>query len=362
LNNNNKKSKNIYNHSVTRLACVMAFSCSTAIAAPSIPDTDDTTWRYQTPSQPGWSNIVGSCDTSSADTYGREAAANAFNSPSLAGYVDPVDPLPNAGHSHFTSCGTWLGGESAEATISGLTTGEIYQISFYVAGYRPLAEQTARTYEVGNIYRLDVGDESSGFVNFNSTAWIAQTFSFTADDTTETVTIQASGDTTRRSVTHFSIAADSIVILDSDQDGLTDSQELAAGSDINNADSDADGLTDADELNVHGTNTSAADTDSDGLSDFDEINTYNTDPTKADTDGGGVTDGVEVANGTDPLSNNTDDIVSIDSDGDGLTDDVETSLASDPNNTDTDGDGLNDGEEVNTHSTSPSNPDTDVKK
>jgi hypothetical protein len=48
-----------------------------------------------------------------------------------------------------------------------------------------------------------------------------------------------------------------------------------------------------------------------------------------------------------------------DSDQDGLLDAIETILGTDPNNPDTDGDGLKDGEEINTYGTDPLNPDTD---
>ena len=48
-----------------------------------------------------------------------------------------------------------------------------------------------------------------------------------------------------------------------------------------------------------------------------------------------------------------------DSDGDGLNDDVEQVIGTDPNDPDTDGDGLLDGEEVNTYKTDPLDADTD---
>ncbi|HJN74323.1 MAG TPA: OmpA family protein [Myxococcota bacterium] len=54
--------------------------------------------------------------------------------------------------------------------------------------------------------------------------------------------------------------------IDSDGDGLTDSQELAAGTDPGDADSDDDGLTDDRELDIS-TNAQACDTDEDGLPD-----------------------------------------------------------------------------------------------
>ena len=52
----------------------------------------------------------------------------------------------------------------------------------------------------------------------------------------------------------------------------------------------------------------------------------------------GIEDGEEVANGTDPSNE--------DSDNDGLTDSEEISEGTDPTNGDSDGDGATDGEEV----------------
>ncbi|MEY3213700.1 MAG: hypothetical protein RIT28_4181 [Pseudomonadota bacterium] len=70
-------------------------------------------------------------------------------------------------------------------------------------------------------------------------------------------------------------------------------------------DGDGDGLTDLDELAL-GTDTNDADSDDDGLSDGDEVNTLGTDPSRQDTDGGGAPDGEEVTAGTDPLNPDDD--------------------------------------------------------
>ncbi|MEZ4334968.1 MAG: SUMF1/EgtB/PvdO family nonheme iron enzyme [Myxococcota bacterium] len=66
--------------------------------------------------------------------------------------------------------------------------------------------------------------------------------------------------------------------LDADDDGLSNVDELANGSDVFDPDSDDDGVADGAEVNLFGT-----------------------DPTLADTDADGVDDGVEIATGTDPL-------------------------------------------------------------
>lgn len=71
-------------------------------------------------------------------------------------------------------------------------------------------------------------------------------------------------------------------------------------ADNSSADSDQDGLTDSEEA-ILGTDINAADTDNDGLFDRDEVKVYHTDPLKADTDGDGYSDGAEVKGGYNPL-------------------------------------------------------------
>lgn len=99
---------------------------------------------------------------------------------------------------------------------------------------------------------------------------------------------------------------------DTDGDGLTDYEEVyITGTDplkydtddngINDADddSDDDGLSNREEIEL-GTDPRNDDTDGDGLSDYDELNKYNTDPLKADSDGDTLNDGDELAIGLDP--------------------------------------------------------------
>jgi len=59
--------------------------------------------------------------------------------------------------------------------------------------------------------------------------------------------------------------------VDSDGDGLTDSEEAELGTDPGSEDSDGDGLSDGDEVNQHGTDPTSEDTDGDGYSDSDEV-------------------------------------------------------------------------------------------
>jgi hypothetical protein len=127
------------------------------------------------------------------------------------------------------------------------------------------------------------------------------------------------------------------VDIDSDGDGLVNSDEIAAGLDPDNPDTDGDGLTDGEEIEL-GTDPLKADTDDDGIDDGDEVD-LGTDPLNADTDGDILYDGGELLYGSDPLNPDTD--------GDGLTDGQEVYFyETDPTKADTDGDGFNDGNEV----------------
>ena len=163
----------------------------------------------------------------------------------------------------------------------------------------------------------------------------------------------------------FSVA--NPLVSDTDQDGLSDGQEVSIGTSPAKADTDGDELPDnwevqnsldplsamgddgasgdpdGDGVDNHteyelGTNPHLADTDNDGLSDGDEA-TYGSDPLVADTDGDGISDGVEVNTyGSNPRSTDTD--------ADGLADAQEAALGTALNNPDSDGDGLLDGWEV----------------
>lgn len=66
-------------------------------------------------------------------------------------------------------------------------------------------------------------------------------------------------------------------------------------------DSDQDGLTDADELTMYNTSPAACDTDGDGLTDGLEVLTGTTDPLLADTNGNGCPDGTEALTNCSPV-------------------------------------------------------------
>lgn len=89
---------------------------------------------------------------------------------------------------------------------------------------------------------------------------------------------------------------------DSDNDGLTDMEEIIYGTDSQNPDSDGDGYKDGAEVD-NGYNPlgpGKLDSDNDGLPDTEEEK-YGTDKYNPDTDEDGYKDGAEVLNGYNPL-------------------------------------------------------------
>jgi hypothetical protein len=139
---------------------------------------------------------------------------------------------------------------------------------------------------------------------------------------------------------------------DIDGDGLTNDEEIEAGTNPYDADTDGDLLTDWHEVRNLGSNPRLMDSDGDGLTDFEEAVKYRTRPDTTDTDGDGLTDAEEIQRF------NTNALVA-DSDNDGLPDGLELQLGTNPNRVDTDGDGLSDGDEYRKYGTDPLLPDSD---
>ena len=118
-------------------------------------------------------------------------------------------------------------------------------------------------------------------------------------------------------------------------------------------DDDSDSMPDWWEITHFGDISQAAgdDYDSDNLTNLEEYG-EGTDPDNPDCDGDGLNDGDEVnTHSTDPLDPDTDD--------DGAEDGDEVAEGADPNDIDSDDDSLLDGEELNTYGTSPTNADSD---
>lgn len=105
---------------------------------------------------------------------------------------------------------------------------------------------------------------------------------------------------------HYLRAAETSIV-DTDGDGLSDTDEMRHGSDPENQDTDGDGFSDDDEVRdgfspLHGNNVTLmeADTDEDYLIDAWEV-ALGTDVWQPDSDGDLYLDGTEVAAGFDPL-------------------------------------------------------------
>lgn len=172
--------------------------------------------------------------------------------------------------------------------------------------------------------------------------------------------------------------------VNSDEDQLSDAEELIFGTDPNLKDTDSDGILDSDELLVTGTDPLLADTDADDLSDYEEWQallpprvTDGWDPETylpqlndmwwrtahvTDYDGDGISDREEVMYGNPARYNYESSTRSgqpqvdegyvwgkpghwhaTDYDRDGLDATEEATLQTDPYDPDTDGDGLRDG-------------------
>jgi hypothetical protein len=155
---------------------------------------------------------------------------------------------------------------------------------------------------------------------------------------------------------------------DDDDDGLSDADELLAGTNPLSADSDGDGL--GDQLEVGSDPANPLDSDADGIpdaldSDSDGDGLLDEDEGAGDPDGDGVPnfrdddsdgdgrsdieegdgdlDGDGTPNWLDPID---DDGPGADGDGDGLSNAEEAALGTDPYDADSDDDGLDDGTEV----------------
>jgi len=126
---------------------------------------------------------------------------------------------------------------------------------------------------------------------------------------------------------------------DLEGDSVPDSQEPWFNA--FHVDSDNDGLTNAEEMRL-GLDRFNPDGDGDGLDDGDELNTYHTNPRLSDSDFDGMPDGWEVEHYLNPMQPNGQE----DPDHDGLANLFEYGNHTHPMNNDTDSDGMPDGWEV----------------
>ena len=152
--------------------------------------------------------------------------------------------------------------------------------------------------------------------------------------------------------------------LDQDNDGLSDALEAQLNTDPKKADTDGDGIDDAKEV---GSDTEApidtdldgtidaldtvddSDSDNDGLTDAQELK-LKSNPKEEDSDGDGINDNEEIGSNIDsPLDSDDDGILNLidsDDDNDGLETKFEIKIGTNPLTNDTDNDGLSDKQEL----------------
>ena len=149
------------------------------------------------------------------------------------------------------------------------------------------------------------------------------------------------------------------VVVDADNDGMSDAWEILYGLDPNDPldaalDLDGDGLMNLQEYQA-GADPTDFDTDDDSLSDYEEV-TLGLDPANPDSDGDGMPDNFEYWNNLDALDPAD---AALDPDVDGLTNLEEFQAGTSVAISDTDRDGLTDGDEVKLYKTKPGHADTD---
>ena len=167
-------------------------------------------------------------------------------------------------------------------------------------------------------------------------------------------------------------ALDIVDDSDTDNDGLTDTQEKKLGSDPNEADTDNDGINDREEI---GKNIDdPLDSDADGIlnildkdDDNDNLSTryemrIGTNPLSDDSDKDGLKDNIEAKSSNSDVLQDTDsdeliNPVDTDDDNDNIPTLIELSIGTDPLKADTDNDGFPDNLEVGENVESPIDSD-----
>ncbi len=190
---------------------------------------------------------------------------------------------------------------------------------------------------------------SGGGVNWNTDAEIDFVFTARAPDLSQVsifparATAEDGGDLVLYEG-QVRVAVVSTSDVDTDGDGISDDDEVIAGSDPLDPDTDGDGIPDGIEVGDDPSNPE--DTDGDGTPDFLDL----------DSDGDGIGDDVELLG--DPDGDGVPNFRDEDSDDDGLRDSEEMEIGTDPYDADTDRDGLDDRDET-LRGTDPLNPDSD---
>lgn len=218
--------------------------------------------------------------------------------------------------------GTW--DASADPYITSITaenlgsTNNGNEGSVLVGYFTPLDESFDGPGFTGEQYFMVVNSLSGASASEDATQQRI-TLSFDFQDSGITQLLKVSRDTGDLEAVPLQSEGGSVYTLELELDGgmgdlfKFDTGAPFVGMDGPWTDSDGDGLTDAWESGSGvyvgqydlGTSNQTADSDGDGLADGYELNTLGTSPVDADTDGDLLSDGYEVANGYDPLDENS---------------------------------------------------------
>ncbi len=169
-------------------------------------------------------------------------------------------------------------------------------------------------------------------------------------------------------------AIDAIDDTDSDNDTISDANEIKLGSNPNKTDSDNDGINDNEEIGKNLSNP--LDTDADGILNINDTDDDNdklltrfeikigTNPLSNDSDNDGLKDDVETRSQNSNELQDTDsdgliDPVDPDDDNDGISTSVEISHGTNSLKSDSDGDGKSDAEEYGSNHDKPLDSDED---
>ncbi|WP_185781297.1 gliding motility-associated C-terminal domain-containing protein [Croceivirga lutea] len=190
---------------------------------------------------PGWNVILGTPDVSDRNT----AAASGTSGGGTPWLGAPL-PLPPNGHTNWISLRD-LGPSGTEeivgTTMTGLVPGVLYELQLYT-----LTSQSTQYSPIFNdLFRYRVGTGTIQTVNgINQNTWGTQTIQFTATNTFETLELYPgnnSGGSGNFESIQISVTLNAISVVDSDNDGIDDNNDICPGGD-DNVDTDNDGVPD----------------------------------------------------------------------------------------------------------------------